>query len=574
MIVYDNRSVMKVFKLAGSVFPHSLAIALPCAVLASVVKVCGQQECLARLGAAGSFGGSDSYDSTFWTGFSTTVVFFLIFRTSHAYNRFWDGAFYVRMMSCSWYNACSLLFAFSKFSDGDGQEIWRFKHMIVRLFAALHGLALADIECKVPSENIRNAEFEFIDLDGLDKESIQALENSRARVLLVSQWIQQLIVENVRNGLVSIPPPLLTRCFQEHANGMHHFSKAQEIPLVPLPFPYVQTCDLLLFVHWCMMPFVGAQWANSAAMAALFSGSQVFALWCLNLIAVEVENPYGDDANDLDTAESHVDMVRNLLQLLMPATDRTPTLSPEAILAVPAVYSVSESDSNPRSFRQRKTAAGNQGRQNGGRRISRSRKDMRLAKLGGKVASVGVILLERKSAEKKLPDKKETVVNWDFEASPRRSENKEEAKPEGSSEANASPRGAKRTEANGSQLEPAAPSPRVDLVKLAEIAQVSTNEEASESRAREVALQVLGDRDAKPAVEWKALCESARQGARSWPSEADDVVDVQDKLCNLVETESTCDGRRRPQKFFTLGIPRGTNMDVVCSQRNTSARRE
>jgi hypothetical protein len=53
---------------------------------------------------------------------------------------------------------------------------------------------------------------------------------------------------------------------------------------------------------------------------------QVFILWSLNFIAVEIENPFGTDANDLDGKGMQTEFNRQLLMLLQVRTTETPIL--------------------------------------------------------------------------------------------------------------------------------------------------------------------------------------------------------------------------------------------------------
>ena len=52
----------------------------------------------------------------------------------------------------------------------------------------------------------------------------------------------------------------------------------------------------------------------------------VFVLWCLHLIAGELENPFGDDKNDLNMSEMQVDMNESLAALISAEAQETPTL--------------------------------------------------------------------------------------------------------------------------------------------------------------------------------------------------------------------------------------------------------
>merc|ERR1719282_1163311 len=193
----------------------------------------------------------------------------------------------------------------------------------------LHGVALAEIEDS-NSDNIENIEafkYELVDIEGIDALSLQSVKESDSKVELVCQWIQQLIVENIDSGVLVIPAPILSRAFQELANGMCQFHEAIKISSIPFPFPYAQTCNWLLIIHWLVAPLVISQWVTEPCWGAIFSFVQVFIFWCLNCIAIEIENPFGEDANDIDAMTMQSEINRHLLILIEGRTKRTPQLS-------------------------------------------------------------------------------------------------------------------------------------------------------------------------------------------------------------------------------------------------------
>jgi len=100
-----------------------------------------------------------------------------------------------------------------------------------------------------------------------------------------------------------------------------------KIAYIPLPFPYAQTCDFLLIIHTLIVPMITSQWVNDWAWAFVFTLVQVVVLWSLNLVALEIENPFGKDANDMDGGRMQEEINRHLLLLLCPKTEATPRLS-------------------------------------------------------------------------------------------------------------------------------------------------------------------------------------------------------------------------------------------------------
>lgn len=343
--------LLKVFQIKGSVFPQALLVAVPCATLAGLLR-----HFITTSDALDFLRASDSIlsETQAWAGFSVLVGFLIVFRTSQAYTRFWDGCTATHMMRAEWFDACSAVIAFSAFSKVSKEQIMEFKHIIIRLFSMLHAAAMADLEEQYEKmedeEDWTNSKrqafrFELIDADALDSETLKTIKDSGDKVELLFTWIQILIVDNIDTGVLSIPPPILSRAFQEIANGMVAFHDAMKITYVPFPFPYAQTCDLLLILHWLIVPCVTTQWTTSPFWASVFVFIQVFILWALNFIAVEIENPFGTDENDLNGRYMQHEMNRQLTLLLEPSTTRVPKLRDG--------YTIMEDDVGQRAMRLR-----------------------------------------------------------------------------------------------------------------------------------------------------------------------------------------------------------------------------
>jgi len=334
MIIYTKGGVnhfLNVFRVSGSVFPRIFPQTLLCASIASAVKYLLNQGYLIFLQEKGKI----MLDNAMWTGFTFLVGFLVVFRTSQAYARFQEGCSAIFRMRAEWMDACSCLIAFCKMSRADARKIARFQNTLIRLFSMLHATALAEIEdsnSKVLQE-ICAFRYELVDATGIDEESLLAIRQSEAKVELIFQWIQQLIIENIphvdfnSDGVLNIPPPILSRSFQEVANGMVAFNDAIKVSSIPFPFPYAQTCDCLLLMHFMLTPLVVSQWFYSAWWAGTFTFITVFILWVLNSIAVEIENPFGSDANDVDCQRMQIEFNSQLVQLLSKRQLRTPFLS-------------------------------------------------------------------------------------------------------------------------------------------------------------------------------------------------------------------------------------------------------
>eukprot|EP00929_Paragymnodinium_shiwhaense_P087571 TRINITY_DN47715_c0_g1_i1.p1 TRINITY_DN47715_c0_g1~~TRINITY_DN47715_c0_g1_i1.p1 ORF type:complete len:666 (-),score=110.68 TRINITY_DN47715_c0_g1_i1:100-2097(-) len=309
MIIYERGAFWKTMcMLRGSVYPFALSMAVPCSLLTGILKLAitnfPEHMSFMSSGDEDKDGGIIS-NSAVWSGFSFFVGFLIVFRTSTAYNRFWDGCTSVSLMRSEWFDACSSVCAFTHISMVSPEQVEMFKHTLVRLVSVLHALALAQIE-DINTDNpgsVAAFNFELLDVTSLDPDMLIAIQRSTTRTQLVFQWIQVHIMDGVKTGIVAAPPPIVSRAFQELSNGMVQFHEALKISSVPFPFPYAQCCDVLLCIHWWCTPLVTAQWVTAVGWAILFSFTQVFILWALNRIAVEIENPFGSDANDLNCAE-------------------------------------------------------------------------------------------------------------------------------------------------------------------------------------------------------------------------------------------------------------------------------
>jgi len=310
--------------LCGSVFPKAAGIAAACATLACVLR-----EFLGAnaIDLSGAHAPLKEYAA--WSSFSFLVGFLIVFRTSQAYLRFCEGSASAHHMRAAWFDACSCLVAFCKCSQKSVEVTAEFQQLLVRLFSLLHAVALAEIEDshKEEVENVEAFTFEIIEADGLDEQTLRTLLLSKHRVQLVYQWIQSLVVEHVGAGVLSIPPPLLSSAFQQISHGMVSFHQADKINRIPFPVPYGQVCNGVLAIHWLLLLFVGPQWVTELPWLFIFTFIQVFILWSLNFIALDLQNPFGQDATDLDCRSTQRQMNKHLRLLLKPETQRTPKLT-------------------------------------------------------------------------------------------------------------------------------------------------------------------------------------------------------------------------------------------------------
>jgi hypothetical protein len=89
----------------------------------------------------------------------------------------------------------------------------------------------------------------------------------------------------------------------------------------PLPFPYFHLCKMLLFLYFLCFPFFIQQELGIYANIVEFCGLSL-ALLGVDAIATELENPFGDDANDLDIYEKIAALENEILYFLKLCNDK------------------------------------------------------------------------------------------------------------------------------------------------------------------------------------------------------------------------------------------------------------
>jgi len=269
-------------------------------------------------------------DRTSWAAFTTSLAFFIIFRVNIAYSRFWQGATSTHNMGARWCEFASAICAYCHISKASLQAQDELKYKVCTLTHLLHVMALAEMEDSSMTEKgkkvVHALELPLIDAGAIDSESMEALRQSTSRPELVYLWLQQIVMEGMQAKMLDVPGPILNRALALLDGGMSDFQSALTVSSIPFPFPFAQVTDMLMCLHFLLTPGVVAQWMERSHWAALAAFVQVFVVWALRFTAVELENPFGHDANDLDFEVNHRVMHENLLMLQTPAAAGPPQL--------------------------------------------------------------------------------------------------------------------------------------------------------------------------------------------------------------------------------------------------------
>lgn len=328
MIHYDEGDwqLAFIFQRSGSVVPKALCFAVPSAVLAfaqcywTEFKSDFKQE----------FGTADLTESQIWNALTAMIVILLSFRTRQALGRFWEGTGLLHQMRGEWFDAISCLMAFSRHSlETNPEGVWEFRHTLVRLTSLMHGCALHELK------DIASEHFEVLDLNGLDKDTLDYLRHCKDlsfnRFEALLHMIHVLITENDELGVIDIAPPILSRVYQELSRGMVNLHNAKKITDTQFPFPYAQLMMTLLLLHAVLTPMVFSGLIVNPWWAAVVTLVPIFGMFSINFVATELEMPFGDDDNDLPLQTFQADMNTSLVMLIHENADLLPTVGERAV---------------------------------------------------------------------------------------------------------------------------------------------------------------------------------------------------------------------------------------------------
>merc|ERR1740121_244624 len=321
MIDYEESWLIPLlFKLEGSVYIRSAVWSVPAALATLGLVIVFRDQPDMTKGTFMDMELEDLAKSQIWTAVTAVLAFMVTFRTRQGLSRFWEGTGLLHQMKGEWFDTVSNCVTFtiaSKFDDND--RVLGFRHAIVRLMSLCHASALEEIASM-------GSQMETIDVLGLNTATLSHLKDcvenhkfNKVEVLL--HLVQSLITNAHHENILRIPPPILSRAYQTISRGYVNLLNTKKITDTKFPFPYVQLITLLLFVHTLLTPLIVAMTIQSVILAPIIAFLPVFGTHSMNFIAIELEDPFGMDDNDLPLAAFQEEMNNCLLMLLHPNTD-------------------------------------------------------------------------------------------------------------------------------------------------------------------------------------------------------------------------------------------------------------
>jgi ion channel-forming bestrophin family protein len=292
MIQYDNRQGFKLlFALRGSITRS----------VAPQVALCTLLSCL--LVALSTKFVKITVSPTPWVIVGGALGLLLVFRTNTAYDRYWEGRkLFGGITSATRSLATSFLSSFRDKGNNHLEIKMKFIHLLIA-FPKLAKQALRD------ERNMPELDELLYFLPEKEKEELILSENPPLTLMLI---LKGVIYDSVQHGYIT--EYQIVSLEEKLDSLLVSLGGCERIRKTPIPFAYVVHLKGLLGVFSTTMPLgliEGMGWAS--VFATLFVS---FAFLGIEEIGVEIEDPFGEDPNDLPLDDICSGIERSLLYIL------------------------------------------------------------------------------------------------------------------------------------------------------------------------------------------------------------------------------------------------------------------
>ena len=232
---------------------------------------------------------------------SIVLGLLLVFRTNTAYDRFWEGRLLWGTLNNNIRNLSRQIWVNVAEENPDDRMQ---KIAIVRLLVAF---AIAT-KLHLREESIDNAELQEI----MPSSKYFQLKNLRNPPLEIAFWIGDYLQQQYRHNCINAHQ---LETMQNLLNSMvDALGGCERILRTPMPLAYAIHLKQLLLIYCLLLPF---QLVHSLHwLTGLVVGLISFTLLGIEEIGIEIENPFGYDANDLPLDKICTNMQYNLEDLI------------------------------------------------------------------------------------------------------------------------------------------------------------------------------------------------------------------------------------------------------------------
>jgi predicted membrane chloride channel (bestrophin family) len=145
------------------------------------------------------------------------------------------------------------------------------------------------------------------------KDAARLLEPATDRVFIMAYHIEKILAE--LSPLLLVESPIQSRIYQQLSEGMLGYNQCRKLADIPFPFPYAQLLTLVLVSFVGFIPFYVALFTENVVLSPLIAFFLTIGYWGLNETAKELENPFGQDINDIELVDFHSTFVNICMEL-------------------------------------------------------------------------------------------------------------------------------------------------------------------------------------------------------------------------------------------------------------------
>jgi ion channel-forming bestrophin family protein len=222
---------------------------------------------------------------------------FLVFRTNSAYDRWWEGR---KLWGSFLNNTRNFSFKLNAFLDSNDttNRIW-FAQMIPNLAISV-------------KEHLRNGT-KIDELEEVDGGFLKKLERAKHIPNKISSMLYQQINELYRQQKISGDQLfILDKELKEFSDIL---GGCERIKNTPIPYSYTMYIKQFIFIYVITLPFAFV--TTSGYITVPIVVLITFVLLSVELIAEEIEDPFGKDINDLPTDELSAKIKDNVREILL-----------------------------------------------------------------------------------------------------------------------------------------------------------------------------------------------------------------------------------------------------------------
>lgn len=288
MIEYDNKEWFKhIFVWRGSVLKGTLIRVLIFVAWTAMITFFFESNIIPKIA---------KIDMVVFNIVGLALGLLLVFRTNTSYDRWWEGR---KLLGANVNASRNIAFTLDNIIPKEDRDS---RDDFLQLFVSFHFAV---------KERLR---------DGVKPEHLPMLNNKYHEVVFNSHHAPNAIMKLLRSKIelfrannLDKNPEFLSLYTETH-NLINNMGGMERIRFTPVPFAYASHLQLFILVYLLALPFGLNQ--NFGWMALPVMGFITLILVGINDIGVEIEDPFGDDPNDLPVDNICENIKKNMNEIL------------------------------------------------------------------------------------------------------------------------------------------------------------------------------------------------------------------------------------------------------------------